>query len=183
MGADLYRYHMDMAIATASIKDAAETQCPKCFSGDLGWLLANANWALATEMTAALAPLGLTARSYHVLRAASNGEYTQKALAEMVGIDKTTMVVTIDELEEAGFAERRPSPTDRRAHVIAVTKAGERKLAKAEAVQAQVQGEALNALPTEQRKVFVHALANMLEGLMVDLPECTGAPRRREPRP
>lgn len=165
-----------------AVKEQAEAECPQCFAGDLGWLLANANWALATEMTAALAPLGLTGRSYHVLRAASNGEYTQKALAEMVGIDKTTMVVAIDELEGAGLAERRPSPTDRRAHVIAVTKAGERKLAKAEAVQAQVQGEALNALPADQRKALVHGLATMLAGLMTDLPECTGAPRRREPR-
>lgn len=165
-----------------ALKAEPEVQCPQCFAGDLGWLLANANWALATEMTAALAPLGISGRAYHVLRAASNGEYTQKALAEMVGIDKTTMVVTVDELEEAGLAERRPSPTDRRAHVIAVTKSGERKLAKAEAVQAQVQGEALNALPAAQRKAFVHGLATMLESLMADPPECPGAPRRREPR-
>jgi len=171
-----------MATNAASVKEQAEAECPQCFAGDLGWLLANANWALATEMTAALAPLGLTGRSYHVLRAASNGEYTQKALAEMVGIDKTTMVVAIDELEGAGLAERRPSPSDRRAHVIAVTKKGEGKLAKAEAVQAQVQGEALNALPDDQRSAFVHGLATMLEGLMTDLPECSGAPRRREPR-
>lgn len=165
----------------AKAKAAPEVECPQCFAGDLTWLLANANWALATEMTAALAPLDLTARSYHVLRAASNGEYTQKALAELVGIDKTTMVVTIDELEEAGLAERRPSPNDRRAHVIVVTKAGERRLAKAETVQAQVQAEALNALPAAQRKAFVQGLATMLEGLMTDLPECSGAPRRRVP--
>lgn len=171
-----------MAVDIAKAKAAPEVECPQCFAGDLTWLLANANWALATAMTAALAPLDLTARSYHVLRAASNGEYTQKALAELVGIDKTTMVVTIDELEEDGLAERRPSPTDRRAHVIVVTKAGERRLAKAEVVQAQVQGEALNALPAAQRKVFVQGLASLLEGLMTDLPECSGAPRRREPR-
>ena len=171
-----------MNTTAVAAETEAQPECPQCFAGDLSWLLANANWALATEMTAALAPLGLSGRSYHVLRAASNGEYTQKALAEMVGIDKTTMVVAIDELERAGLAERRPSPSDRRAHVIAVTKAGERKLAKAEAVQAQVQGEALNALPAAQRKAFVHGLATMLEGLMADLPECSGAPRRREPR-
>ena len=85
-----------------------------------------------------------------MLRAATSGEYTQKALAEMVGIDKTTMVVTVDELESAGLAERRPSPSDRRAHVIAVTKAGERKLAKAEAIKEQVQADVLEALPAAQ---------------------------------
>lgn len=172
-----------MAATTATAKEPTEKECPQCFAGDLGWLLANAGWALTTEMTAALAPLGLSARSLHVLRAASKGEHTQKALSELVGIDKTTMVVTIDELEEAGLAERRPSPTDRRAHVIAVTKAGERKLAKAEAVQAQVQAHALNAIPANQRKALVEGLGSMLEGLMADLPECPGAPRRKEPRP
>jgi len=171
-----------MAVDTKAVQAEVEKECPQCFAGDLGWLLANAGWALTTEMTAALAPLGLSARSLHVLRAASNGEHTQKALAELVGIDKTTMVVTIDELENDGLAERRPSPTDRRAHVIAVTKAGEKKLDKAEAVQAQIQAHALNAIPAAQRQPFVEGLASMLEGLMADLPECSGAPRRREPR-
>jgi MarR family transcriptional regulator for hemolysin len=171
-----------MGTAVAATKVEPEAECPQCFTGDLGWLLHNANWALATAMTAALAPLGISGRAYHVLRAAASGEHTQKALAEMVGIDKTTMVVTVDELEAAGLAERRPSPTDRRAHVIAVTKVGERKLAKAEAVKEQVQAEALNTLPAAQRKALLNALGTVVQGLMTDLPECSGAPRRREPR-
>jgi MarR family transcriptional regulator for hemolysin len=171
-----------MAVNAVAVITESEVECPQCFTGDLGWLLSNANWALATAMTAALAPLGISGRAYHVLRAATSGEYTQKALAEMVGIDKTTMVVTVDELESAGLAERRPSPSDRRAHVIAVTKAGERKLAKAEAVKEQVQAEALAALPAAQRKELLNALGTVVQGLLADPPECTGAPRRREPR-
>ena len=50
----------------------------------------------------------------------------------MVGLDKTTMVVTIDELEPAGMAERLPSPTDRRARIIGVTKDGRKAIAKGE---------------------------------------------------
>jgi MarR family transcriptional regulator for hemolysin len=171
-----------MATNAVAVKTEPEAECPQCFTGDLGWLLYNANWALATAMTAALAPLGISGRAYHVLRAASSGEHTQKALAEMVGIDKTTMVVTVDELEAAGLAQRRPSPSDRRAHVIAVTKAGERKLAKAEAVKEQVQTDALDALPTARRKELLNALGTVVQGLMADPPECSGAPRRREPR-
>jgi MarR family transcriptional regulator for hemolysin len=171
-----------MAINAVAVKTEAETECPQCFTGDLGWLLYNANWALATAMTAALAPLGISGRAYHVLRAASSGEHTQKALAEMVGIDKTTMVVTVDELESAGLAERRPSPSDRRAHVITVTKAGERKLAKAEAIKEQVQTDALDALPAARRKELLNALGTVVQELTTDPPECSGAPRRREPR-
>ena len=53
-------------------------------------------------------------------------EKTQGALAAEAALDKTTMVVTVDELERAGLAERRPSTTDRRVRIIAVTPEGER---------------------------------------------------------
>jgi hypothetical protein len=66
--------------------------------------------------------------------------------------------------------------------VIAVTKAGERKLAKAEAIKEQVQTEALDALPAARRKELLNALGTVVQGLMTDPPECSGAPRRREPR-
>jgi len=81
-----------------------------------------------TESTAALEASGISPRAHSVLATAMTGEYTQTEIARMVGLDKTTMVVTIDDLEAAGLAERRPSQTDRRARVIAVTKAGERKV-------------------------------------------------------
>jgi MarR family transcriptional regulator, transcriptional regulator for hemolysin len=171
-----------MAVNAVAVKTEPEAECPQCFAGDLGWLLANANWALATEMTAALAPLGISGRAYHVLRAATTGEHTQKALAEMVGIDKTTMVVTVDELESSGLAERRPSPSDRRARVIAVTRAGRQKLAKADAITERVQAEVLGNLPASRRKALMDGLGTLLQGLMTDPSECAGAPRRREPR-
>ena len=62
-----------------------------------------------TEMTAALEDLGLAPRSHTVLVTAMTGAYTQTELARIIGLDKTTMVVTVDELEQAGLAERQPS--------------------------------------------------------------------------
>ena len=41
-----------------------------------------------------------------------------------MGIDPSTMVSLIDQLETAGLAERRPHPTDRRARAIAITPKG-----------------------------------------------------------
>src|SRR5438270_9008030 len=106
-----------------------------CFSRNLAWLLYKAHWALAADLTTALAPLGVSARGYHVLRAALSGEHTQTELAEMVGLDKTTMVVTVDELEGSGLAERCPAPHDRRARIIVVTPKGKGKVAEADAVK------------------------------------------------
>src|SRR5262245_44122405 len=114
------------ATLAESVKEIETTDSPNCLAENLGWLLAQAHFALASEVNRALVPIGLTKRSWYVLTTALEGEYTQKELADLVGLDKTTMVVTIDELEEAGLAIRHPSKTDRRARVISVTKAGER---------------------------------------------------------
>jgi DNA-binding MarR family transcriptional regulator len=154
----------------------------RCFTGNLAWLLYKAHWALAAELTAALAPLGVTARGYHVLRAALSGEHTQTELAEMVGLDKTTMVVTIDELERSGLAERRPSPDDRRARIIRVTAAGKRKVAQAEQVKERVQAEVLAELPTEDRAALIEALSKLVEGRLAEQVECSPPLRRRAPR-
>src|ERR687894_2272313 len=91
---------------------------------DLIFMLNEAARSLQTELTAGLEAVGTTPRSYCVLSKALEGECTQIELAKRSGLDKTTMVVTVDELERAGLAERRPSPTDRRARVIAVTDKG-----------------------------------------------------------
>ena len=149
---------------------------------NLGWLLSQASWVLSTELTAALEELGISPRSFCVMNTAMTGEFTQRELAETVGLDKTTMVVTIDELEAAGLAKRRPAAHDRRAHVIEVTKAGEKKLAKAEAIVDRVQDDVLAALPAGERKAFLHALERLVGERLCTPAECSQPVRRRAPR-
>jgi DNA-binding MarR family transcriptional regulator len=91
------------------------------------------------------------------------------------------MVVTIDELEAAGLAERRPSKTDRRARVIAVTKAGTRKVEQATEVVERVQTEVLASLPAREREAFLESLSCLVSGCAASSVECSGV-RRREPR-
>ena len=81
-------------------------QAPAPLASDLCWLLARASHALTTELTSALESSGISPRAHSVLATAMTGEYTQTELARLVGLDKTTMVVTVDELEAAGLAER-----------------------------------------------------------------------------
>lgn len=154
----------------------------RCFTGNLAWLLYRAHWALAAELAAALEPLGLSARGYHVLRAALEGGHTQTELAEMVGLDKTTMVVAIDELERAGLAERRLSPHDRRARMIAVTAAGKRKVAEADKVKERVQAEVLGELSAREGEALMEALSKLVEGRLGEQVECNPPLRRRSPR-
>jgi MarR family transcriptional regulator, transcriptional regulator for hemolysin len=174
-----------MALATATpgaAKERIAADCPECLASNLGWLLTQAHFNLISEVAAALEPLGVSNRGYHVLSTARTGEYTQKELAEQIGLDKTTMVVTVDELEEKGLAERKPSSTDRRARVISVTSAGERKVAQGQKIIDRIQNDVLESLPAKERKVFLEALGSLVKDRLSEPAEDSPPLRRREPR-
>src|SRR6185503_15454533 len=101
---------------------------------DLSFFLNQTSHALTNRLAAALAAIGTTPRAHCVLSKALTGEFTQIQLADSTNLDKTTMVVTLDELERDGYAERRPSSTDRRARIVVVTEAGARLSAKAQEI-------------------------------------------------
>jgi MarR family transcriptional regulator, transcriptional regulator for hemolysin len=169
-----------MAVQAESTEETTES--PQCFSHDLGWLLKQASYALSTEMVAALAPLKVSPRGFHVLAAALTGEHTQTELAQLVGLDKTTMVVALDELEMAGLAKRLPSATDRRARIVAVTRAGEQKVVEGNEIMRRVQGEVLAALPAGERAGLLDALNRLVSDRLSEPVECSPAVRRRDSR-
>ena len=145
-------------------------------------MLSQASYTLTTRLTAALEGLGISPRAHAVLTAAMTGDHTQIELARTVGLDKTTMVVTLDELEAAGLAERRPSPHDRRARVIVVTKAGERKVREAEDIVQRINADVLAALPVRERKAFLDGLTRLVTERLSE-PAVSATPvRRRTPR-
>jgi MarR family transcriptional regulator, transcriptional regulator for hemolysin len=161
---------------------SAAPEAPQPLCDNLCWLLSRASYTLTTELTAALEGLGISPRAHSVLAAAATGDHSQTELARLVGLDKTTMVVTLDELEAAGLAERRPSPSDRRARVIAVTKAGARKLREAEAIGDAIREDVLGVLPARERKVFFGALTRLVGDRLAEPVQCAQPVRRRAPR-
>ena len=146
---------------------------------DLAFLLAHASHVLSTELTAELAGLGITPRDNCVLSAALTGEKTQIQLAETCGLDKTTMVVTVDELEKAGLVERQTSPVDRRARIIVVTPHGREVRAKAADVVARVYEDVLSALPDGERDGLIRGLTRLVDSRLSTPVACQRAPRRR----
>jgi MarR family transcriptional regulator for hemolysin len=149
---------------------------------DLGFLLAQASYAMSTELTAALSTIGITPRAFCVLSRALDEEKTQGVLAAEVGLDKTTMVVTVDELEKAGLAERRPSTTDRRVRIIAVTPEGERMVAEGQAIVDEVHRSVLEELSPAEREGFLAGLERLACGRLATPVECDRPPRRRASR-
>jgi MarR family transcriptional regulator, transcriptional regulator for hemolysin len=149
---------------------------------DLSFMLAHAAHVLATRMTAAFAAIGITPRDYCVLYHAASADLTQIELARVSDLDKTTMVVTLDELEEAGYVERRASAADRRARVIAVTPEGRRLVTAGHAIADRVHTEVLAELSPASRGVFSDSLAQLVGGLLAE-PVTSERPVRRSRRP
>jgi DNA-binding MarR family transcriptional regulator len=145
---------------------------------DLSFLLDRTSHVLRTRMAAALAEIGLTARMHCVLVHALEEERTQAQLAVIGDMDKTTMVVTVDALERAGLAERRPSVADRRARIIAVTDKGREIAERSQRIVDGVHRAALGSLPAEEREVLVRALRNLTEGHLAEAVEAPSAARR-----
>jgi DNA-binding MarR family transcriptional regulator len=131
---------------------------------DLSLLLNQAAYAFANRLTVALAELDISVRVYCVLAKAAEGEHTQSQLAQLAFMDKTTLVVTLDEMERRGLAERRVSPEDRRARVIAPTAAGRELLARADALVAAAQEDVLNAVDERERATFLSVLDRLVGG-------------------
>ncbi|RFS83708.1 MarR family transcriptional regulator [Actinomadura spongiicola] len=158
------------------------SMAPSRTSPDLSFLLDRTGFVLRSRMTAALAEIGLTPRMHCVLVHALEEERTQIQLAEIGDMDKTTMVVTVDALEKAGLAERRPSSKDRRARVIAVTEEGARVAARSQEIVDGVHEAALGSLPEADREVFLRALNALVTGHLAvpsESPQPVRRPRQR----
>ena len=168
---------MGVALREPSAEESDAPQAPLC--ANLGWLLSQASHALALEMTSRLEDIGIYPRGYCVLQTALQESQTQTEIAKIAGLDKTTMVVTVDELEKAGFAERVPSPADRRARIIQVTEVGAAKVEEAERIVAALQEEILGQLPEAEREALMSGLARLVEN-RPETAVCERAVRRRD---
>ncbi|MCK2215686.1 MarR family transcriptional regulator [Actinomadura sp. ATCC 31491] len=149
---------------------------------DLSFLLDHTSHVLRSRMAAALGEIGLTARMHCVLVHALEEERTQIQLAELGDMDKTTMVVTVDALEKAGYAERRPSSTDRRARIIAVTDEGAAVARRSQEIVDGVHRAALESLPDDEREVLVRALNRLVSGHLATPAEGPQQTRRARER-
>lgn len=91
----------------------------------LGHLLKQAYLQFTGLTSAALEPLGITALEWAaLLRFDEEPSLSQAGLARLLGIDRTTMVALIDQLEEKGLVQRRPHRDDRRKNAIELTADG-----------------------------------------------------------
>ncbi len=139
---------------------------------DLAAMLHPLTRALVAAELPVLARHGISMWGYVVLNALAAGPArTQAALAQAIGADKTRIIATLDELQQAGLISREPDPADRRVRLLAITGAGRQIRAAAQtAIQAN-ENRVLARLPPADRQAFLR-VARILSELPTD--EITG---------
>jgi len=117
-----------------SLTAAEPAALPPSMRDRVPFLLFRASQASLSLANQMLAGTGLCARQAGILTMVTELQpMTQKALADALGIDRTTMVGLLDDLEDKGYVARQRHPQDRRAFLIHPTDSG--RAAKAAAVR------------------------------------------------
>ncbi|MDB5575118.1 MAG: MarR family transcriptional regulator [Bradyrhizobium sp.] len=110
---------------TAERLDSAREE----FSRSIGFLLQRAHHTFRAEVVAALAGSGLNPGQLAIVAAlASVNDLSQRELTRLTDIEKSSMVLFLNQLEADGWVERRTHPTDGRAHAIHLSEAGRARL-------------------------------------------------------
>ncbi|MBU6532279.1 MarR family winged helix-turn-helix transcriptional regulator [Streptomyces sp. NPDC057245] len=131
---------------------------------DLHWLFARLKQGLATAETAVVREHGMTLWGYTVLMAIVDAPTrSQLALAQAVSVDKSKLVLVLDELEAAGLVRRRPDPADRRARIVEATDTGRRVLDAARDDVEAVEDSLLADLDAATRNALRTVLARLAD--------------------
>ena len=130
------------------------------FAGQLFFRLWRASHMLTAET---LNSIGLTPALFALLNVlgARDGSIQQQLSLDM-GIDPSAMVKLINELENAGLAERRRRPNDRRAWEVAITPKGRRTLVRARQLASQIEDQVLGGLTAADRRQLLTLLHKAL---------------------
>jgi DNA-binding MarR family transcriptional regulator len=123
-----------------------------------GYLLSRVGWYASRRFSQRLQRLELSPRMWGALNVlAAESPISQQQLGRSIGMDPSSMVGTIDELEALGLVQRQPNPLDRRAHALYLTQAGRDRLA-AGRQQAKLAQEELLAPLSESERAQLHEL-------------------------
>lgn len=148
-------YHGTVTVPAAEITVEECASTSRCVEADLGFALGVLSRRYQKMASRVLSDVPGGARGYLVLTSASTQEpRRQLTLAQDLGIDRTVMTYLLDDLEQAGFVERRPDPADRRARLISVTEDGLGLIDRTVNCLDAAEDEVLGALPAQDRTVF-----------------------------
>ncbi len=90
------------------------------------------------------------------------GTTPQQDLVGALGLDANNGVLLLNDLEAAGWVERRRDSADRRRHIVDITGSGRRAVERAERALDGVEEDVLGALSPDERETLRGLLAKAL---------------------
>jgi DNA-binding MarR family transcriptional regulator len=138
-------------------------QLPEVLDRRVTYLLGRVAGAVGRRANSALTTLGIDTRHYSVLAAVEAGDgLSQRAVADLLGIDRATVVALTDDLERDGLLRRGRSPRDRRAYALRLTAEGSRITQAAHALMDDCEHAFLGPLPGPQQAELAGLLQQLL---------------------
>ncbi len=130
-----------------------------------GFLLSRTGLLAQKRFAEQMEALELTPRMWGTLTVlCAEGSVTQQSLCQSLGIDPSSMVATLDELEAKGLVERRRNPADRRAHALHLTARGRQEVTRGRRLIRRAEDDLLSPLAPSQRKQLHELLLRVAAG-------------------
>lgn len=137
---------------------------PSRLTSKPSWLISQLSVHVKRLVSDGFAAAGARGYHYRLLAALREfGPMSQATLGRRCGVDRSDVVVAVNELEGEGFVERAPDPADRRRNTVSITKAGEGQLRRLDRELDRVQEELLAPLSTNERATLSDLLGRLLE--------------------
>ena len=149
--------------APATLPQAEPGTFPASFMDNLGFIVNKVGERLNRQIERVTLPHGLAVRQYGLLvLLQAEGPQAQITLSVRVGLDRTSVMRTVDLLEARGLVRRDPDPSDRRKHSVALTDAGTALLERTLGEVRQAEREVTAALSEPEQKQLLGLLGRLL---------------------
>ena len=147
---------------------ASQASEPTAFTHDflknLGFVVNKVGERINAQIESVIAPLGLNVRQYGLLLLLQDeGSQSQIVISQRVGLDRTSVMRTVDLLEGRGLVRRDPDPTDRRKHSVVLTEAGAELLTHSLTKVRQAERKVTAVLSEQEQAQLLLLLKRMLE--------------------
>ncbi len=138
-------------------------EIPRIVLERMAFLLIKNAFKLREMTEEALKPHGLVGKHWGILTTLKEkGSLTQHDIGRCIHMDRSTMVMMIDDLEKAGLVERRANPQDRRAYSIQVTEKGKNLLPELNRLGLAAEKKFLSVLSPKEQKDLAQILKKLL---------------------